>query len=339
MSAELNIQEHFDLSAFTTMGVAAKADYFVKVESIAELKRSLLFAEQNNLKPLVLGGGSNLLFTKDYDGLVILNALNGIEFISESTLKVAAGENWHQLVQFCVNKQLWGIENLSLIPGSVGAAPIQNIGAYGVELKDVFESLEAYIISTGEIKTFKNSECKFGYRDSIFKNELKGKAIIVSVTLRLSTQRKENLSYSALADYLLQKGNLNPSIKDISNAVIDIRKSKLPDPKEIGNTGSFFKNPIISTGKFAELLKDYPQIPNYPISENKVKIPAGWLIEQAGWKGKKLGDAGVHTKQALVLVNYGNATGEEIWNLATQIRLSIEEKFGIELTPEVNIID
>lgn len=338
MPTELRIQNNFDLSAFTTMGVKANAAFFVEVDSLTLLKKALEFAKSKNLKILILGGGSNILFINNFDGIVILNSLKGMEFISDTKLKVSGGENWHKLVLFCVQHNLWGIENLSLIPGSVGAAPIQNIGAYGVELKDVFVSLEALMISTGEIQTFSNADCKFGYRDSIFKNELKGEAIIVSVTLSLLKQKNANTSYKALADLILEKGIIDPTIKDISDAVIEIRSSKLPDPKEIGNTGSFFKNPVISIEKYNQLLAEFPKLPSYPISEDEVKVPAGWLIDKAGWKGKRVGEAGVHDKQALVLVNHGNATGEEIWNLATQIRLSIQKKFGILLTPEVNII-
>lgn len=338
MSTELPIQKDFDLRAYNTMGVSSKTSFFVEVNSVAQLKEAILFAKEKDLEILVLGGGSNVLFVKDFKGLIILNALKGKEFISETEIKISAGENWHELVLFCVENKLGGIENLSLIPGSVGAAPIQNIGAYGVELQDVFVSLEALMIESGELKTFTKEECNFGYRDSIFKKSLKGKAVIVSVTLKLSKGKKVNTSYKALSDILADKGIKDPDITDISNAVIEIRQSKLPDPKEIGNTGSFFKNPVISSEHFNQLKSDYPEIPSYPITERQVKVPAGWLIDQAGWKGKRVGDAGVHEKQALVLVNHENATGEQIWNLAEQIRLSIYDKFDIALTPEVNII-
>ncbi len=338
MSIELTIHKDFDLSRFNTMGVSSKASYFVEVTSVHELKKAIHFAEQENLKLLVLGGGSNILFKSNFEGLIIHNALKGKDFIADTELKVAAGENWHELVLFCVENGLGGIENLSLIPGSVGAAPIQNIGAYGVELKDVFVSLEAYMIDKGEIKTFSKSDCNFGYRDSIFKKELKGKAVIISVTLKFSKNGAINTSYKALNDWLKEKDITNPNITDISRAVIEIRRSKLPDPKEIGNTGSFFKNPVISVQHFNQLKSEYPDLPSYPVTERQVKVPAGWLIDKAGWKGKRMGDAGVHTKQALVLVNHGNATGEEIWNLATEISLSIKEKFNIMLTPEVNVI-
>jgi UDP-N-acetylmuramate dehydrogenase len=338
MPTELSIHKDFDLSTFNTMGVSSKTSHFVEITSLSELEKAVQFAQEKNLEILILGGGSNILFKKDFDGLVIYNGLKGIDFLSDTELKVAAGQNWHELVLFCVQHGLGGIENLSLIPGSVGAAPIQNIGAYGVELEDVFVSLEAFMLETYEIRTFNKTECNFGYRDSVFKKELKGKAVIISVTLSLTKNPTVNTSYKALADLIKDKGIQNPGIKDISNCVIEIRQSKLPDPKKIGNTGSFFKNPVISVQLFDQLKADYPDLPGYPVTERQVKIPAGWLIDKAGWKGKRMGEAGVHTKQALVLVNHGNATGEEIWNLATEIRLSIKEKFNISLVPEVNII-
>lgn len=338
MSTKLSIHKDFDLSSFNTMGVSSKAAFFVEVASVPELQEAIKFAKDKNLEILVLGGGSNILFRKDFDGLVIYNALKGRDFLSETDLKIASGENWHELVLFCVENGLGGIENLSLIPGSVGAAPIQNIGAYGVELENVFSSLEAFMIDSGELKTFTKDECKFGYRESIFKKELKGKAVITSVTLRLSKDHTVNTSYKALSEKLLEKGISEPDIKDISDCVIEIRQSKLPDPKQIGNTGSFFKNPVISVQHFNQLKSEYQDLPSYPVTERQVKVPAGWLIEKAGWKGKRIGDAGVHDKQALVLVNHGNATGEEIWNLAEEMRLSIKEKFDIMLTPEVNVI-
>ncbi|MEP0005307.1 MAG: UDP-N-acetylmuramate dehydrogenase [Balneola sp.] len=338
MSTKLSIHKDFDLSSFNTMGVSSKAAFFAEVASVPELQEAIKFAKDKNLEILVLGGGSNILFKKDFDGLVIYNALKGRDFLSEIDLKIASGENWHELVLFCVENGLGGIENLSLIPGSVGAAPIQNIGAYGVELENVFSSLEAFMIDSGELKTFTKDECNFGYRESIFKKELKGKAVITSVTLRLSKDHTVNTSYKALSEKLLEKGISEPDIKDISDCVIEIRQSKLPDPKQIGNTGSFFKNPVISVQHFNQLKSEYPDLPSYPVTERQVKVPAGWLIEKAGWKGKRTGDAGVHDKQALVLVNHGNATGEEIWNLAEEMRLSIKEKFDIMLTPEVNVI-
>jgi len=338
MSTDISILKDFDLKKFNTMGLSSKASFFVEVDSISDLRKAIEFAKEKKLEILVLGGGSNILFKSDFRGLVIHNALKGKEFNKPTELRVSSGENWHELVLFCVENELYGIENLSLIPGSVGAAPIQNIGAYGVELESVFISLEALIIETGELRTFTKKNCKFGYRDSIFKRELKGKVVIVSVTLGLTKELKINTTYKALSEKLSEKGIIDPDIKDVSRAVIEIRQSKLPDPDEIGNTGSFFKNPVISTEHFNQLKIEYPEIPSYPITERQVKVPAGWLIDKAGWKGKRVGNAGVHAKQALVLVNYGNATGEEIWNLAKEICLSIHTKFEITLTPEVNVI-
>ncbi|HAH50836.1 MAG TPA: UDP-N-acetylenolpyruvoylglucosamine reductase [Balneola sp.] len=341
MSIELTIKQDVDLSSFNTMGVSAKTSFFVEVCTIAELGEAIQFAEEKGLEILVLGGGSNTFFIKDFTGLVLHISILGKKFSSREDdilVKVAAGENWHAFVLKCVEMGIGGIENLSLIPGSVGAAPIQNIGAYGVELEDVFENLEAFMIDSKEIRTFNKSECKFGYRDSIFKKELKGKAIITSVTLKLFRNGEVNTSYKALSVLLESKGLSKPTIKDVSDAVIEIRQSKLPDPKEIGNTGSFFKNPVISVQQFDLLKSEFPELPSYPVTERLVKIPAGWLIDKAGWKGKRIGDAGVHSKQALVLVNHGKATGEEIWNLAEEIRLSIKEKFDIMLTPEVNVV-
>ena len=324
------------------MGVSAHADYFAKVSTVEELMQAADFAEENSLPWLVLGGGSNVLFTKDVKGLVILNRISGKEIISEDDqyvyLKAGAGENWHELVMYCVEKGYAGIENLSLIPGTVGAAPIQNIGAYGVELIDVFESLEALELESASVKTFDKEECQFGYRDSVFKKNLKGKVIITSVTLKLRKHPELKYSYASLSDKLKEKGISEPTIKDISNAVIEVRQSKLPDPDEIGNTGSFFKNPVISVYQFDELKTQFPELKGYPVSERQVKVPAGWLIEKAGWKGAREGDPGVHDKQALVLVNYGNATGSEIMQLAHKIQRSVQEKFDISITPEVNLI-
>ncbi len=338
---DLAIQEQVDLAPFNTMGLHAEAKYFVKVKNVDDLENAFSFVENHQLESLVIGGGSNVLFRSDFDGLVILNAISGVNFkeTADSVLvKAGAGENWHGLVLACIKRGYGGIENLSLIPGSVGAAPVQNIGAYGVELEDIFISLEAFFPGRKEIRSFDKEQCGFGYRDSIFKNELKGKAVITSVTLRLSKTSKVNVSYKALSDYLETQGIITPDIKQVSDAVISIRQRKLPDPKKIGNTGSFFKNPVISVDQFNGLKQKYNDLPGYPVSEKQIKIPAGWLIDKAGWKGFRDGDAGVHDKQALVLVNHGKASGKEIWNLAEQIQLSIKEKYKISLIPEVNVI-
>ncbi|WP_409028865.1 UDP-N-acetylmuramate dehydrogenase [Gracilimonas sediminicola] len=341
MSQSFSIQENFNLSDYNTMGIAAKARYFCSVQSVEELQSLLADSRFQDTPRFMMGGGSNVLFISDFKGLVIHVDIKGVsidrEDEGEVILNVGAGENWHELVVHCVEKGWGGIENLSLIPGSVGAAPIQNIGAYGVELEEVFESLEAVEIKTGELKSFTKEECRFGYRDSIFKNELKGLFVIKGVKLRLQKLPKVNTSYRALSEKLEEKGMKSPSIKDISEAVIEIRKSKLPDPAEIGNTGSFFKNPVITKKQFEELQSQFPDIPSYPAGE-KVKVPAAWLIDQCGWKGKRFGDAGVHKMQALVIVNYGNATGEEIWNLAQKIQVSVKDRFGVSLAPEVNIV-
>ncbi|MDZ7807131.1 MAG: UDP-N-acetylmuramate dehydrogenase [Gracilimonas sp.] len=341
MSDTPEVKEHFDLTNYNTMGVSAKSRYFASVSSPNELRQLLLKPDYKLVPKLMLGGGSNILFANDFEGLLVHLDIKGREVVEESDehilWKLGSGENWHESVIGAIEKGWGGIENLSLIPGSVGAAPIQNIGAYGVELEQVFHSLEALDLDTGVLKTFDHSDCKFGYRDSVFKNELKGKNVITSVTLKLSKNPELNTEYRALSDKLEEKGIDGPTIKDISDAVIEIRQSKLPDPEEIGNSGSFFKNPVISETEFKRLSSEFPEVPNYP-DKNGVKVPAAWLIDQCGWKGERLGDAGVHKMQALVLVNYGNATGAEIIGLAEKIRASVHEKFGVALTPEVNIV-
>ncbi len=295
---------------------------------------------------LILGGGSNVLFTQDFDGLVLKNSLKGIEIVKEVGdkvfIKAASGENWHQFVLWCIEKNFAGIENLSLIPGCVGAAPMQNIGAYGVELKDVFHELEAIEIATGTTKIFSNDVCRFGYRESVFKKELKNQFIITSVTFQLHNLNVSDLyiyhvDYGDIKAELAENSVFDLNIKAVSDAIIKIRSSKLPDPKELGNSGSFFKNPVISNEQFALLQQAYPLMPSYNAGEGKTKVPAGWLIEQCGWKGKRVGNTGAHAKQALVLVNYGNATGSEVKELATAIQQSVKEKFGIEIEAEVNV--
>lgn len=338
----MEVKENFSLKSFNTFSIDAKAKYFAEFDSVEALKAILTDKNYNDIPKMILGGGSNILLTKDFDGLILKNNLLGINKIKEDDtsvyLEVGAGENWHNFVLYSIEHNYSGIENLSLIPGTVGAAPMQNIGAYGVEIKDVFHSLKALSVETLEIQEFKNNDCNFGYRESVFKRELKNKFIILSVIFKLSKNHQVNTSYGAIKDTLKEMGIENPSIKDISDAVCKIRSSKLPDPKEIGNAGSFFKNPEISPELFNKLKVQYPDIVSYKTNTEKVKIPAGWLIERAGWKGKTFGDFGVHKNQALVLVNYGNANGTDINNLADQIKKSIYQQFEIDLEKEVNII-
>lgn len=333
----MKIQQNISLKPYNTFGIHANAKRFVTVNSVKELKE--IIASEKSL--FLLGGGSNILLTGDVEKLVIHLNTKGIivnDFDENEVLVNAeAGENWHELVLWCVSQNYGGLENLALIPGNVGTSPIQNIGAYGVEIKDVFQQLEALDIETGKTKIFTNADCDFGYRNSVFKNGLKGKYIIANVTFKLTKKNHNiNISYGAIKDLLTDKEN--PSIKEISDAVIAIRQSKLPDPKKIGNSGSFFKNPVISSDLFKELSENHPEIPHYRISENEIKIPAGWLIEQCGFKGKRFGDAGVHEKQALVLVNYNNASGKEIYALAQKIQQKVMETFKISLEIEVNVI-
>lgn len=336
----MQVQKNISLQAYNTFGIAVNAQQFVEINALSDLEYlPALVKENENI--LILGGGSNLLFTQDYNGLVIKNNLKGISQIKEDAdtilIKAMAGETWHNLVMYCVENNFGGIENLSLIPGCVGASPIQNIGAYGVELKDVFVELEAMELQTGNIITVDKITCNFGYRNSIFKQDWKGKYIIISVTLQLQKNPKLNTSYGAIQHTLSKNNITNPSIKDISDAVIAIRQSKLPDPKVIGNAGSFFKNPEVEKVVYDNLLKQFPDMPGYPISDAIIKIPAGWLIEQCGFKGKLIGNTGAHKDQALVLVNYGGATGKEIINLAMQIQKTVFEKFGVTIEPEVNV--
>ena len=339
-------QSNYSLASLNSFGIKAFAKLYVEVRTISELSKVWQSPQYRTAKNvLVLGGGSNLLFTQDFDGLVIHNLIKGTSTKAEndeSTLVTAsAGENWHHFVMYCVQKQLGGIENLSLIPGTVGAAPVQNIGAYGVEIKDVMVSLEAFDFQTGKIVTIQKEECAFGYRDSIFKRFAKGQYFITAVTFRLQNvgYHKLNVSYGAIAQVLQEMQVVNPTIADISQAVIHIRSVKLPDPKVIGNAGSFFKNPEVLQEKCDEMLKVYPKMPFYdsPIASHK-KLAAGWLIEQCGWKGKNLGNAAVHNLQALVLTNPGNATGKEIKDLAIAIQQSVLKKFGVTLETEVNIL-
>ncbi len=326
------------IQTYNTFGIQVKAKEFVAISSLKELKEALLFNEKE--QTLFLGGGSNMLFTKDFEGLIIKNEIKGRIIQKEDDenvlIKFYSGENWHESVMYCVENGYSGIENLSLIPGTMGAAPMQNIGAYGVELESVFVELEALNLKTLELETFTHQQCEFGYRESVFKRKLKNQYFIFSVTLKLSKQFVPKISYGDIQSVLSEKGVINPNIKDVSDAVISIRQSKLPDPKELGNSGSFFKNPTISQEVYNQLKFDYPEMKGFP-NEHGVKIPAAWLIENAGWKGKRIGNTGSHAKQALVLVNYGGASGLEVKSLAYQIIDSIKSKFNITLEPEVNI--
>ncbi|MGC6523268.1 MAG: UDP-N-acetylmuramate dehydrogenase [Flavobacteriaceae bacterium] len=334
------IQQNVSLKPYNTFGIDVLAESFVSVNTLEELI-SVLRANSKDL--LVLGGGSNILLTQNIKGLVIHVNLKGIEISNKhdgfSVVTVAGGENWHDFVLWTLEKNLGGLENLSLIPGNVGTAPIQNIGAYGVELKDTFLCCEALNLITLEIETFSNADCKFDYRNSIFKSELKGQYIITSVSFELTNKIHQlKTSYGAIGSELEKMKINHPTISDISNAIISIRQSKLPDPKVLGNSGSFFKNPIVSKSKFNTLQSQFENLPYYPISENKVKIPAGWLIETAGFKGKDFGNYGVHKNQALVLVNYGGATGQDILKLSRTIKNAIYAIFEIKLEEEVNIL-
>ncbi|WP_100627052.1 UDP-N-acetylmuramate dehydrogenase [Algoriphagus formosus] len=337
----MNIQENTSLKPYNTFGIDAKARFFTKVSGLKELKEALLFAESQTIPILILGGGSNILLTQDFTGLVIKLELKGIKVVEEDSEKVlvsvGAGENWHEFVLFAIAQNWAGIENLSLIPGTVGASPMQNIGAYGVEIQQVFYHLKALNRKTLELETFSAEECQFGYRESVFKHRLKDKYIICEVVFQLSKIPLINISYGAIKDTLAEMKAENPGIKEVSDAVIAIRQSKLPNPAEIGNAGSFFKNPTISESTFEKLKDQFPEIPGYKVDE-VIKVPAAWLIDQAGWKGFRRNDIGVHNKQALVLVNFGKGKGKEIQELSQEIQKSVEEKFGIKLSPEVNFI-
>lgn len=338
----MKFERDFSLKPYNTFGIDVKARYFVRFDSVQELQDLLQRPELRDEPKLVLGGGSNVLFTKDYDGVVLLNGIKGMEIVREDAdytyVQAGGGERWHDLVLFCLEHNLGGLENMSLIPGTVGAAPLQNIGAYGVELKDVFEQLEAVHLPSGEVHTFDHAACQFGYRESVFKHRLKGQYIVTTVLLRLRKQHALNTTYGAIQTTLQEMQVQQPTIQDVSAAVCHIRRSKLPDPAQIGNAGSFFKNPEIPILLFDVLKEKHPDMPAYPVSESSVKVPAGWLIEQCGWKGKVLDNYGVHKNQALVLVNYGGATGDKLLQLAHDIIHSVQEKFGITLQPEVNIL-
>lgn len=334
--------ENYSLQEYNTFGIDVRAQYFTIISSLESYVALLNAGQYAHLPHLFLGGGSNILCTKPIEALIVKIEIKGFEVIQEDDnhviLRSGAGELWDDLVSYAVEHNWSGIENLALIPGTVGAAPMQNIGAYGVEIKDTFDHLEALNLETLVVERFEKPQCQFGYRESYFKCEGKGKYLISTVCFKLSKKPTIKTSYGAIQAVLDAKGIKNPTISDISNAVIGIRKSKLPDPKEIGNSGSFFKNPTLTSQEANRLLNAYPGIPNYPVEGSKdIKFPAGWLIEQAGWKGYRDGDAGVHINQALVLVNYGHATGMQILQIAEKIKISVFEKFAVSLQTEVNI--
>jgi len=338
----MEIKENFSLNSFNTFGINVDAKYFIQVASLEQMREVLDFIRVKKTPYLVLGGGSNILFTKNFKGIVIKVDFKGIELLKEDEkhiyIKAQSGENWDEFVQFCVDNNYAGLENLSLIPGNVGTSPIQNIGAYGVELKDHFEELEFFDFESRSIKIFQLKDCVYGYRNSIFKNKLKGKGIILSVTFRLGKIPVFKTEYGTIKDEIKKMGMSELSIKIIRQAVINIRRSKLPDPDEIGNAGSFFKNPTISIEEHQRLKNVFQDIISFPQPDGSFKLAAGWLIEQCDWKGKRVGDAGVHEKQALVLVNYGNASGKEIYDLSEKIKNSVLDQFGVELEREVNIV-
>jgi UDP-N-acetylmuramate dehydrogenase len=336
----MQIQQNVSLKPYNTFGIDAIAENFIEVNDEQNIPA---IAEDFSLpkEKKVLGGGSNVLLTGNVNGLLLHNKLKGIETVEEDEqhvyLKVSSGEVWHELVLHAINQGWAGIENLALIPGTAGASPMQNIGAYGVEARETIAEVRFWHWEERQFATLSNADCQFGYRDSIFKHQLKDKVFITSVTYRLNKKPQFNTSYGAISQELEKMGITELSTKAIAQAVINIRSSKLPDPQQIGNAGSFFKNPTIGKEQFLKLQEQYPDIPSYPVDEQTIKIPAGWLIEQCGWKGKREGDAGVHAKQALVLVNYGNAQGSEIWKLSGEVLLSVQDKFGIELEREVQV--
>lgn len=338
----MQIQQNVSLKSYNTFGINATAGYFAKFTSLAELDELYNFDSlHTEATTLILGGGSNVLLTQDYKGLVAINEMRGIEVVNEDAqnvyVKAAAGENWHQFVMYCIKNKYAGVENLSLIWGSVGAGPMQNIGAYGAEIKDVFYELEAYNIKEKKLQKFSAKDCEFGYRDSVFKRKEKGKFVITSVTFKLNKIPVFNTGYGDLRNELDKMGVKDLTLATVSQAVINIRQSKLPDPKVTGNAGSFFKNPVIPKQQFERLRQQFPGIVGFAAADNNVKVAAGWLIEQCGWKGYRKGDAGCHEKQALVLINYGNASGIDIYDLSVEIMHSVESTFGIILEREVNV--
>ncbi len=339
----MQLTEFVSLRPFNTFGIEVQARYFVQVAAVPEMLAALALPQAQTGPLLVLGGGSNVLLTQDFPGLVIRLGLMGREWLREDGdhvwVRAGAGEPWHDFVQWSLANGWGGLENLSLIPGTVGAAPMQNIGAYGVELRDTFDSLEAVEIATGQVQVFDNAACQFGYRESIFKHQARGRYVITSVTFRLAKRPILHLGYGAIRDTLAAQHIAEPTIHDVGRAVVQIRQSKLPDPAQLGNAGSFFKNPEIGQAQYDALKAEFPTLPGYPgTAPGQVKVAAGWLIEQCGWRGKRVGNTGAHKDQSLVLVNYGGATGPEIWALAQAIQASVQAKFGIALQPEVNLV-
>lgn len=337
----LRISENVSLKQFNTFGIEATARWFTEISSESELDELFANPQFSDCRRLVLGGGSNVLFTHDFDGLVVRINIKGIRrdpSDNDILVTAGAGEVWKDFVRYCVDNGFGGVENLSLIPGTVGASPVQNIGAYGVELKDVFYSCKAFNIEKKKHEVYYHDQCRFGYRDSIFKNELKGKIVITHVCFKLSSDPILNTSYGAIGAELKNRGIENPGIKDISDVVSEIRVKKLPDPSTIGNAGSFFKNPVISVDEFRQIQSVFPDIVHFCLPNSTVKLAAGWLIEQCGWKGKKINDAGTWKNQALVLVNYGNASGSDIYNLSERIIEDVKNRFGVTLEREVNVL-
>jgi UDP-N-acetylmuramate dehydrogenase len=338
----MQIRKNISLRPYNTFGINATARYLALFQTQEELEEIVASSHYRQYSRFILGGGSNILLTNNVDGLVMKNEIGGIEIEKEDDdhifVKAGGGVNWHLLVMYCVENGFAGAENLSLIPGNVGASPMQNIGAYGVEIKDIFHQLEAFHLKEKTVQPFSLQDCEFGYRESVFKRKYKGQFVITSVTYRLNKKPVFHNSYGAIQQELEKMGVEELSIKAISDAVIRIRSSKLPDPKQVGNAGSFFKNPAVEKGLFATIQQSFPDVPAFPLDDDHVKVPAGWLIEQCGWKGFRRGDAGCYPKQALVLVNYGNATGEEIFALSEEVLQSVKTRFGIELEREVNVI-
>jgi UDP-N-acetylmuramate dehydrogenase len=337
----MNIQENISLLPFNTFGIDKNARFFAIATSTEDVKQLIQKSKEMNVPLFILGGGSNILLTKNLEALVMKIEIKGFELIEEDEngvlVKVGAGESWHEFVLYCIQKNWGGVENLSLIPGTVGASPMQNIGAYGIEIKEVFDHLEAINRNTNEVRKFYSEECKFGYRESVFKNDLKEQYVITHVVFRLSKSPVIHAEYGAIRQTLKEKGIETPIIKDISDAVIEIRRSKLPDPAHIGNAGSFFKNPTVPVSIFENIKSEFPNVPGFP-NEEGVKIPAAWLIEQTGWKGKRFGNIGVHQFQPLVLVNYGGGEGNDIKELSSKIQESVLNKFNVLLQPEVNFL-